>query len=278
MTQASVGSAITAASLNTFSFSGSNTDNKWYSGTYSTGEAVYRMVNILCYFAGDTGSTTGGPCWWGDNSTGTTLLQYTARTVSQGSHSPQGGFDIQTSMDVPEASTTLRFGGFRNGTGSSVMPYKTGASNFKTVSLSGSSPGSATGGVTFGTEFGSDGSMRAYGTYFIVQFYVRRGGVWQKVVLNLKRSSTWVSPQPQVFVRRGGAWTQIAKLVETGELDWAKEQKIMIVYEDLDFEEGILRWDYDDPRYVGSGWPGDPDWKEYEEVLKPAGPYELVTV
>ena len=274
MTTANIGSSSPGA-FDTWAFSGSGSFNQWYSGTYGPAGEVGRMIQILANFGGDGASTTGGPAWWSDASTGATLVTtpttYVGRSVPSAGRNTSGGTDVTTSFDAPFSASVLhRFGFFRNSTLSEVVSYKTGAFNFSAITVSGTSPGSASGGSSLLSVFGANGSMKAYGTYYVLQVYVRRAGAWTKKFWNVRRSGAMLTINPQVSVRRSGSWTQVDEVVRHGELDWAREFPVILSYSDGSWEQGLAVWDYDQPRYMGVGYPG---WKPlpYEPTARERG-------
>lgn len=110
------------------------------------------------------------------------------------------------------------------------------------------------------------GHIHAYGTYFIVETYVRRSNAWVKLFPYVRRSSTWSAPG--IYIRRSGSWTQVRHLVRTNSLDWKRELEAKIVWPDGQWEPALARWDYDRPRYIGVGYPGwKRDWKQNENGM-----------
>jgi hypothetical protein len=114
-----------------------------------------------------------------------------------------------------------------------------------------------------------NGSQVAYGVFFIIEFYQRSGGGWQKRFIAEEISSA--GQTQHLLIRRGGGWTQVAELVRRRELDWKREIECLYAPPGERPVHLLGRWDYDHPRYIGFGFPDD----KRVPVILPARPYEI---
>lgn len=237
---------------NNYFFTGGALFNQAWDNS-NTVTATGRIIALDAYFGGDTAGCTGGPVLW--NASGSVLVDGSNHSVAQGSRNANGGFVVNhTGLDIGFGSPTVyTVGGFRNSADSWVVPFADNVGAFGALrTVSGTTPGTALSGTTWLAATGFNGGIQAHATYFIVELYVLRSGVWTKSLANVRRSGSWGSVV-QVYLRRSGVWIQIARLAERGELDWKREFEVMVVYGDGTWEKGLMRWDYDQPRRFGFG-------------------------
>lgn len=206
--------------------------------------AIHRMIQGTCFIAGFS-ATTGGCVVWKNS---VASFYTTTDSIGAGNQGTgTGGAVHTTSADVTGiGSDTYQFGAYAVG-GVFVNYFDNGGATF----VKASAISNSTGGTNISAYNGRTGQMEGFGTYFIMETYVRRSGAWVKAFFFVRRSGAWISPD--TYVRRSGAWTQVGKLAQTGELDWAKEQQALVRCE-RGWEPGLVRWDYDHPRHIGVGF------------------------
>ncbi len=222
-------------------------------GSYSTGGTnLGRMIQVSANFAAfSNGTGAGGAVAW----KGTVNDLYTnTGPIAQGNTGTGAGRATRSSSgDVPFLGSDTHQFGFYAASGVFTSYLSGGTDSF----VSSAGIGNASGGTSYTTDFGTGGAQYAFGTYFIVETYVRRTSAWKKAFINLRRSSAWTSPQ--IFVRRGAGWTQVGYLIRRGEDPlWKRETEVIVATPGGGWEYGIARWDYDRPLYMGVGYPG---WK-----------------
>lgn len=230
------------------------------SGGFTPG-TLGRMIQCVCFIASTGGGTGGAVAWQNRNA----VMQTTTDGVGTGnSGTGAGGATHTTGGDVPFSSTdNWQFGAYTSA-GIFVNYLDNSGSTF----LKASAISAANSGTNVNAYAGRTGQMTGWGTYFIVEVYVRRSGTWVKSFIYIRRSSAWALPA--TYIWRSG-WTQVGRLIQPNQLDWKREQKAIQVYPDGTWEPALLRWDYDRPRYAGFGYPGDP------RIIVPSAPrpYEL---
>jgi hypothetical protein len=252
---------------NTFAFADSGSYNQYWTGANYTINDVGRFTALHAYFGGDGASCTGNPCLWVEGSIESTL--YSGSTIASGTRSTNGQSLVTLNIDFAFASGLFwEFGWFRNSGDSDVFGYST-TGTFLAKIVAGSSPNNATGGTSGATAFGQNGGLTAYGTYFPATIYVRRSGSWVKIQSLVRRSAAWTAPK--VYVRRSGSWSQLGMVIADKVLDWKRQLETLIVWPDRIQEKGLLVWEYDNPKSVGS----NTDWEA--KILRPR-PYQLVTI
>lgn len=242
-------------------------------GNYFT-SYLARMIRVDAFFAAYTGGGAGGAVCW----KGTTYQFYqNAGSIGAGNQSTGGGCGWRASTgDVPcTTGESWQFGYYlANGV---FCPYHTGGTESY---VKASAITAASGGTAYGTDFGVAGSTFGYGTYFIVETYVRRSNAWVRARVNVRRGAGYTTPP--VYVWRGSGWTQVGELIRRKELDWKREIAAIYAPPGRPQEPMLLRWDYDRPRYIGVGYPGSPERKaldawqqEVNGLYVPARSYEV---
>lgn len=216
-------------------------------GTYTPG-SLGRMIQVSADCAAASSGGTGGAVAW-ENVTGAPLA---TTTDAMGAGSGTSGATHVTNGDVPFGSgDSWQFGFFASKGVWCIYHTDGGLTQVKASAIS-----AANGGTNVSAYGSGAGSMTAFGTYFIVETYVRRSNAWVKGFWWVRRSGAWT--EPPIYVRRSGGWTQVGQLIQRRELDWKRELEGLAVWPDGQQEPVLLRWDYDQPRYIGSGYPGDP--------------------
>jgi hypothetical protein len=234
-----------------------------------------RMIQVNTRFASNAGGTGGAAAW---QNTGLQLFT-NAGAIGAGNVSTGAGTAVRTSGgDSPfVGSDNWQFGMWCS-TGIFAAYTTNGGTSFVKAG-SNSAVQAATGASNNYSAYGTGGGQQiAFGTYFIVEFYIRRSGGWSKAFVYARRAGAWPNPI-QTFIWRGGGWTQVAELVRRKELDWKREIRALIRWPDGTWDHAIARWDYDRPRYMGVGYPGTPEWDAWEKrdsgLYAPQRPYEL---
>jgi hypothetical protein len=211
---------------------------------FSTGgNNLGRMIQVTSYLASFSGGSGGAVAW----KNAVASFDVTTDSIGTGNQSTgAGGANHTAGADVPFlGSDGWEFGGYV-ANGVFVNYEDNGGSTF----VKASAISNASGGTDVSAYNGRAGQGTAFGTYFIVETYVRRSGAWTKVFIYVRRSGAW--NLPDIYVRRSGGWTQVGLL--PGELDWKREMPVILAF-DGNWEYGIMRWDYDRPRYLGVGAP-----------------------
>ena len=229
-------------------------------GSYSVG-AITRFIQVNAIFAAFSGGGAGGPVGW-QNTTSAPIFTSQSPIGAGNQSTGGGGANRASTGDIASAAGDNWQFGFYCANG--VFPiYRTGGTD---SFVKASAISAANSGTSFTTDFGTGGSQYAYGTYFIMEIYVRRSSAWVKTFVYVRRSSAWANPD--VYIRRGGGWTQVGQLIQRNELDDKRELEAMLVWPDGRWEPALARWDYDRPRYAGVGYPGE---KEGDWVRTPGG-------
>lgn len=255
-------------------------------GNYAIAVGLGRMIQVNSTFAALSGGTGGAVAWLGTNpSFYVTTDGVAAGNTGAGSAGAVGATGHAANGDTPTSNgDSWQFGAY---TSNGMFPvYVTGGTN---SFIKASAISAASGGTNFSAYGTGAGAIRAYGTYFIIETYIRRSGAWNRVWIYVRRGAGY--PLPPAYVRRGAGYTQVrgedwtkpATLIKQGdryvslteimrrrELDWKRELEALVWVEGK-WEPAIMRWDYDRPRYLGSGYPGDPAWKDYDNsgILTP---------
>jgi len=249
-------------SCNDWLWDGSN--NQASIGTYAITDAVGRMITVTAQFGRFGSNATGGACGW--KGTGSSANPYTAQTINQGNTGAGTCGATNTAVysssgDVPFASSDNWYFGFYCAGGVFTAHHQDSGNSY--------TGNNGTGTVSqinnysiYSSSPPSQGSQIAYGTYFIIETYVRTT-VWNKTItyVDTAAGNNWSAGD--VSVRVGAGWTQVGELVRRGELWYERER--MGRYPDG--TPVLLRWAYDEPRYLGHGYPGDPCLKCREAEL-----------
>lgn len=224
-----------------------------------------RMIDTNCFFARVNAGGSGGARAFKNSvialdttTDGVTLGNVGAGTAAQADAS----CSWHTSTgDVPTVSSDAWVFGANCSSGLYAV-YHTGA------------PDSfdSTHGTTFTAKFGTGGGIHAYGTYFILEHYVKRGGVMTKAFRYVKRGGVMTGPVKR-YVRQSGTWTQVAQFTEAP-FDPVHAQPVWERDENGIWIPGIVTWE--GPIYIGS--PGAREFHLHGEKALRSRPYELVAV
>jgi hypothetical protein len=217
------------------------------------------MVGASCYFAAHSGGGLGGAF---GNLNLTTFPIYTRQTIAAGAFNASGGaFYNSSGYDIPTVTTDPWVFGFICDNGG-YWYWQGGASpNAFMVAVAGHTVGS--GGTLVGTHFGfADGSIAAFGTYFIIEFYQRISGSWVKRFMGLDRGGT--ETNPQLNLRRSGGWIQ-SRLNDIP-FDY---EPVPVRYQDG--TDGLIV--FEGPFYLGPSWARD-FYLHGDKIWAPR-PYEL---
>jgi len=218
-------------------------------GNFSITTVLGRVITVTATFAAFSGGGSGSPLGW-KNTVNSGIRNDT--TIGAGNQSTGGGGASRSaSGDVTTVAADSWQFGYWCANGVFPIYINSGTDSH----LNSSAIVNASGGTSFTTDFGTGGRLTGFGTYFIVETYVRRSGAWTKGFFNVRRGSGYSTPQ--TFVRRGAGYTQVGQLAAKNEVDWKRELDAILVYADGSWERALLRWDYDRPRYMGVGYPGE---------------------
>lgn len=232
-------------SFNTYHFSGVNTFNQESQGISGTAAfpttPPYRVTDINVFWDGDGSAVTGNNMMW--NGDGTIFIQSSQYTSNVGSESVGGQHLHTTSHNVffsGYGDNTMWFGYFRNKTASSVASTNTSGTDGFTQTTSSNSPSALSGRSSFTSAYGSagKGNLRAYINVVPSSVFIKRGGVWTAVSVDVKRLG--VMGAAKVWVRRAGAWVQLAMVPVN---DWGSEieKQVKILWTDGTWDNGIIR-------------------------------------
>jgi hypothetical protein len=217
-------------------------------GSYTPG-AYGRMVQVNSQFAAQTGGGAGGAVAWLNGASGAALYQNKG-PIGAGNGGTGGGTAVRTSNgDVPFDNNDFFHFGFYCANGVFTAYHTDGGASF----VKASAISAPSGGTNYSAYGSGAGSQIAFGTYFILETYIRRTGAWSKRFIQIRRGAGYSTPQ--VHIWRGG-WIQVGQLIRRGELDWKRELTALVVWPDKTEDRALLRWDYDRPRYIGAGYPG----------------------
>lgn len=207
--------------------------------------SIGRMVQVHAYCAAASGGGTGGAVAW--QNVNTAPLQTTSDSMAAGSGT--SGAWHASFGDIPFAASDQWAFGFYASNGVWTIYHDDGGGTF--VKASAISP--ASGGTNVSAYAGRAGSMPAYGTYFIIEFYQRVSGSWVKRFMDLKRGGA--NKNPQFNVRRSGSWTQ----VRLDDIPCDPFRPTPVAWRHRGgWEEGLIV--FEGPFYIGSGreqhlWP-----------------------
>jgi hypothetical protein len=236
-----------------------------------------RMIEVDAFFAGHIAGSGGAAAWCDNQNPDTTghgyqhglpptLYNFYTTTDTVGAGSGTGGAWHTTTSDVPTTSSdTWQFGG---GASNGVwIPYH---DNGGTTFVKASFVTDATSGTNVSTYTGRTGEMAAYGTYFILAFWIYRSGIFQQAPLQIARSAAIYVPKIAIY--RSGTWIQVAELGRNIEFDPSREYTIMAQDEDGIWFKGIARWQ--GPCYLGPKWaremqlyPRQAEERQHQSVL-----------
>jgi hypothetical protein len=214
----------------------------WH-GTYGIAYNIGRMIQVDCFFASFATNTGGAVAWLNTNS----AVLYTAQSITAGNQGSGGGGGWYASGgDVPcGILDAWDFGHYVSG--GVFIICRTGAPD-GWVKASAITPSS--GGITFTNNDGAPwvgATMPTYGTYFIIEHYVRVGGVMKRTFRRVKVAGAMKIVTR--YVKVGGVWKRVARLAENvpfephAEYDcWAKDANGI-------WTPGLLRWE--GPFYLG---------------------------
>ena len=211
--------------------------------TYTPGQ-LGRMIQVAAYCAAASGGGTGGAVAWID---GNPAFYTTSDGMAAGSGTT--GAWHTTAADYCFGATDNWEFGFYASKGVWVIYH----ADSGLTQVKGSAITNTSGGTNISAYGAGAGSMLAYGTYFIVEVYVRRSGSWTKSFMYVRRSGSW--SQPPIYVRRSGGWTQVGIVGKLGGLDLKKEYEGIVDWGRGVWEKCLIRWDYDRKRYLGLGAP-----------------------
>jgi hypothetical protein len=221
-------------------------------GSYSISDAVGRMIQVNATFAAFSGGGAGGAVAWLDSGSSASLYTNTGNIPAgnQGSGC-SGSTNRSSSGDVPFASSDNWQFGFYCANGV-FTNYHTDAGNSFVKASAISAP---TGGTNYSAYGSGGGSQIAFGTFFIIEMYVRTS-IWNKTLgyVDTADGNHWSAADTYVYTTPGGGLTQVGELVKQRRI-WDEVEKYAYL---PNGERVLLRWDYETPRYMGFGYPGDP--------------------
>jgi hypothetical protein len=207
--------------------------------TYTPG-TLGRMIQVAAYCAAQSGGGTGGAVAWID---GNPAFYTTSDGIGAGSGT--SGAWHTTAADYSFSSGDNWEFGFYASRGVWVVYHADGG----LTQVKGSAISNTSGGTNVSAYGAGSGSMSAYGTYFIVELYVRRSSAWVKSFLYVRRGSGW--SLPPTYIWRSGSWTQVGRLAENLEL---RPNKMVEGYtRDRNGLYVPCRIGFEGPYYIGTG-------------------------
>jgi hypothetical protein len=229
--------------------------------TYAVG-AIGRMVQVDSYAAGATGGGSGGAVAWWNGSPVLTLGTWPGLGGGSGTSATW----TTTTGDVPFLGADGWEFGFYASNGVWVVYHDDGGSTF----VKGSAITNISGGTNVSAYAGRTGSLSSYGTYFIVQHYVKISGTMTKKFVEVKVAGTMKVVKR--YVKVGGTMKQVAQFNEApfdpvhAQPVWHEDENGLLI-------PGVITWE--GPLYLGP--PGARELHLHGEKILQPRPYELVT-
>lgn len=190
--------------LNTFNFSGLNTDNEIFTTAVSVPENARCQsitINMGRHTAGNVNTQF---CIW-DASTGALIVASAVTAV--GARADQ---TIAIADTVLKAGRSVWIGFWRDPSLDAEWggQHAVGSFNFAPASGGAGSPQNPISATACAPAFDC-GQLRAFVTYIPILTWVGRAGAWQRDLVVVGRAGAWSSQAVPVKVGRAGAWTQI---------------------------------------------------------------------